>query len=157
MADYIQEWERLSVLCDVNETKEMKVGKFIGGLREDLREKLEVMQHLTFETACSSALTYEKYSKKKNTYVQTFRPTPSKPNTPNNNTGNIITTVSTHNKPLNPTVLSKTKERPNVLMKDVMCFKCHSHGHYRNELPNARAFTTLEWTEIQNRGDLEPC
>ena len=54
MADYIQEWERLSVLCDVNELEEMRVRKLIGGLREDLGEKLEVMQHLTFETACSS-------------------------------------------------------------------------------------------------------
>ena len=43
VADYIQEWEKLSVLCDVNEPEEMKIGKFIGGLREDLREKLEVM------------------------------------------------------------------------------------------------------------------
>ena len=63
----------MSTLCDVNEPEEMRVGKFIGGLREDLREKLEVTQHLTFETACSSALTYENYSKKKNTYVQTYK------------------------------------------------------------------------------------
>ena len=26
-----------------------------------------------------------------------------------------------------------------------------AHGHYRNECPNARAFTNLEWTEINNR------
>ena len=50
VADYIQEWEKLSVFCDVNEPEEMKVGKFIGGLREDLRKKLEVMQHLTLDT-----------------------------------------------------------------------------------------------------------
>ena len=36
-------------------------------------------------------------------------------------------------------------------MKDVMCFKCHGHGHYRNECPNARAFTNVEWTEIFSR------
>ena len=29
-----------------------------------------------------------------------------------------------------------------------MCFKCHGHGHYKNDCPNPRAFTIQEWTEI---------
>lgn len=79
VADYIQEWEKLSVLCDTNESEEMLVGKFVGGLREDLRKKLEIMPNLTFSLACSSALTLEKYSKKKvsssNTYTRPLRNT----------------------------------------------------------------------------------
>ncbi len=35
--EYIQEWEKLSVLCDVAENEEMRVGKFIAGLREEIR------------------------------------------------------------------------------------------------------------------------
>ena len=65
MSEYIQEWERLSFVCDTNETEEMKIGNFIGGLREDLRRKLELTPNLTFSLACSNALTLEKYSKKK--------------------------------------------------------------------------------------------
>ena len=30
-----------------------------------------------------------------------------------------------------------------------MCFKCNGHGHYKNECPNARAFTMREWEEIR--------
>ena len=45
----------------------------------------------------------------------------------------------------------KPKDKSNVSMKDVVCFKCHGHGHYRNECPNARAFTNVEWTEINSR------
>lgn len=145
MIDYIQEWERLSVLCDVNEPDEMRVGKFIGGLREDLREKLEVMQHLTFETACSSALTYEKYSKKKSTYIQNLRPIPSKFNTPSTHSSTSHANENTPGRPLGTAASNKPKDRPNVPIKDVMCFKCHGHVHYRNECPNIRAFTSHEW------------
>ena len=55
------------------------------------------------------------------------------------------------NKNTNPALLNRTKDKTNVPMKDVMCFKCHGHGHYRNECPNARAFTNVEWTEIHSR------
>ena len=43
-------------------------------------------------------------------------------------------------------------------MKDVVCFKCHGHGHYKNECPNASAFAQREWVEINSTGlDLELC
>lgn len=44
-----------------------------------------------------------------------------------------------------------SKERSNVPLKDVICFKCHGHGHYKNECPTARAFTQREWSEIHSR------
>ena len=45
----------------------MRVGKFIGELREDLRRKIELTPNLTYSLACSNALTLKKYSKKKPT------------------------------------------------------------------------------------------
>ena len=151
VADYIQEWEKLVVLCDINEPEEIRIGKFIGGLREDLREKLEVMQHLTFDIACNSARTYEKYSKKKGTYTQPFRPFSSKPNTISSNIGNVGIGTSTTSKSTSTIAPSRPKDRPNVPMKDIVCFKCHGHGYIKNECPNARAFTNIEWNEINNR------
>ena len=109
------------------------------------------MQHLTFDTACNSALTYEKYSKKRSTYAQPLRPAPSKTNIISNNIGNVGIGTSTTNKNTSTAAPSKPKDKPNVPMKDVVCFKCHGHGHYRNECPNARAFTNIERTEINNR------
>ena len=108
------------------------------------------MQHLTLDTACSSALTYEKYSKKRNTYAQPLESTLPKLNTVGN-TANVGIGTSSTNKNTNPVVLNRTKDKPNVSMKDVMCFKCHGHGHYRNECPNTRAFTNIEWAEIHSR------
>lgn len=51
MSEYIQEWEKLSVLCEASETEEMRVGKVMGGLREDFRRKLELTQNLTHNLA----------------------------------------------------------------------------------------------------------
>ena len=31
VAQYIQEWERLVVLCDIRDSEDMRVGKFLGG------------------------------------------------------------------------------------------------------------------------------
>ena len=139
------------MLCDINEPEEMKIGKFIGGLREDLREKLEVMQPLTFDTTCTSALTYEKYSRKKNTLAQPVRPTPPKTHIVSSNLGNIGMSINTTSKGTNTVAPGRPKDSPNAPMKDVVCFKCHGHGHYKDECPNARAFTNIEWTEINNK------
>lgn len=31
------------MLCEINEPEEMKIGRFLGGLREEIRIKLEVV------------------------------------------------------------------------------------------------------------------
>ena len=49
--EYIQEWERLTVLCDVNDDEELRVGKFIAGLREDIRGQLIYTPNLTVHIA----------------------------------------------------------------------------------------------------------
>ena len=64
MVEYIQEREKLVVLCDINESDDMKLCRFLRGLREEIRSKLEPLQNLTYEGACHSAQVYEKYAKK---------------------------------------------------------------------------------------------
>ena len=65
VSEYIREGERLTVLCEINEPEEMKIGRFLSGLREDMREKIEVMQNLTYEGACNSALILEKSARRR--------------------------------------------------------------------------------------------
>ena len=151
VADYIQEWERLVVLCNIADSEEMRIGKFIGGLREDLREKLEVMQHLNFDTVCNNALIHEKYAKKRSNYTQPFKLIAPKPSTSSNSMGNMGISTSASNRNINITTPNKPKDRPNAPLKDIICFKCHGHGHIKKECPNSRAFTNMEWTEINER------
>ncbi|XP_057545740.1 uncharacterized protein LOC130824737 [Amaranthus tricolor] len=65
VAECMQEGERLTALCEKHEPEERKIGRFLSGLREDLRERIEVMQNLTYEGACNSALTFEKSAKRR--------------------------------------------------------------------------------------------
>ena len=52
-------------MCEIDEPEELRIDSFLGGLREDLREKVEVIQNLTYEGACNSALIFEKSAKRK--------------------------------------------------------------------------------------------
>ena len=62
VAEYVQEWERLLLLCDVHETEDIRINKFVVGLREDLVEKMLSTSNLTFPEVCNLAINYEKFS-----------------------------------------------------------------------------------------------
>ena len=116
-----------------------------------MREKLEVMQHLNFDTVCNNALIHEKYAKKRSNYTQPFKLIAPKPSTSSNSMGNMGISTSASNRNINITTPNKRKDRPNAPLKDIICFKCHGHGHIKKECPNSRAFTNMEWTEINER------
>ena len=46
MSEYIKEWEKLTVLCEINDTEDLKLAKFMAGLRENIREKHMVILNL---------------------------------------------------------------------------------------------------------------
>ena len=98
------------------------------------------MQNFTYKGACNSALVYEKYAKSKPSYNynRIQKPIVTKP------------TTAPQNKPSRGET-SKTVSKTNTTPKDVICFKCHGHGHYKSEFPNAKAFTQREWAKIQER------
>ena len=143
VAQYIQEWERLSVLCDIRESEDMRVGKFLGGLREDLRLKLTTVPHLTVALAGEQALLLEQYSKKRVT--QTTGQSMTRSIQPMNarNVSNTGSSCKTNT--------SEPKGKSVTPIKDVVCFKCHGHGHFKVNFPNNRAFTVVEWEEIRSR------
>ncbi|XP_056688899.1 uncharacterized protein [Spinacia oleracea] len=64
MEEYIKEFEKLSIVCDIEEMEEQKLGRFLGGLNEDVREKVEVYPYLTFDEACKVAIKIDSQKKK---------------------------------------------------------------------------------------------
>ena len=143
VAQYIQEWVRMYVLCDINDSEYMRVGKFLGGLREDLRLKLSIVPNLTVALVGEQALLLEQYSKKRAT------PTFGQPMTRNNQSVNPRS-VNT-NAPSKPGNSVETKGKSVTPTKDVVCFKCHGHGHFKVNCSKYRAFTLAEWEEIRGR------
>ena len=146
--EYIQEWERLTVLCDVNDSEELRVGKFIARLREDIRGKLMFTANLIVHATGNLAIEIERYASRKKQQSNTSYSRTTRTFTPSNSN----TTVAPRNTPSN---VQKTNIlRADAPPKDIVCFKCNGRGHYKKDCPNARAFTMRKWEEI--RKDTKP-
>ena len=134
VSEYIREWEKLTVLCEINDTEDLKLAKFMAGLRENIREKLMVIPNLDLQLAFNMAISIEQaYTKKKMSKNNYFKSPRSF--TPRNNN------------PRSPRLQKKTEQPPSasgkavVPMRKTVCFKCHGHWHYKDSCPNARVFT----------------
>ena len=57
--EYIREWEKLVVMCDIEDAEDLKLTKFLSGLREDIRDQLMTMPTLDLQTAFNLAPIYE--------------------------------------------------------------------------------------------------
>lgn len=66
--EYVKEFDRLAITCEINENEELKLGRFLSGLNVELREKLDAYVNLTFHEACKIAIKLDNTKKKKKTY-----------------------------------------------------------------------------------------
>lgn len=112
-------------------------------MRDDLRIKISLIPDLTVTMAGNHALMLEQHSKKK----------------PAQSSRHSYTKNSETTYPRNPNAIVNSKTKPNSEVKgksvtpnkDIVCFKCHEHGHYRRACPNNREFTMLAWNEIRKK------
>ena len=60
--EYIHEWDRLSVLYDINDLEELRVSKFIAGLRENIIHQLMITLDLTVHSVGLQAIELERFA-----------------------------------------------------------------------------------------------
>ena len=118
--EYIQEWEKLVVMCEIEDAEDLKLTKFLSGLREDVRDQLMTMPTLDLQPAFNLAPIYEQnYNKRRMTGNNYNKPPKTYP--------------SKQFKPISPKAQRKTEQPTNVPSKipvplsKVVCFKCHGH------------------------------
>ncbi|XP_074293464.1 uncharacterized protein LOC141620513 [Silene latifolia] len=147
VTDNIKEFERLIMVCDLEEREEMQIARFIKGLSPSLAQRVEVQNFLDFNDVCKLALKFEKQDKGKKPLV-----------------------AHDGSKGVNPFYKSSAtsssskkakKEEPKDKGKGVAtdfknmsarrCFKCQGYGHIANECPQKRALT------LQELGEITPC
>lgn len=141
--DYIQEFEKLSIACKVDENDDLKMGRFIAGLNGDLREKVEVHQNIGFDEACKMAVVYEGHRRRKNTPESYLKEAFGDNYKAKFDKGGATTSTSASGG-------STTKEEFKAPKRDITCFKCGGRGHTRAQCPNASAFTKEDWMDIRS-------
>ncbi|KAJ9548601.1 hypothetical protein OSB04_021144 [Centaurea solstitialis] len=129
---YISEFEKLNMLCDLDEKSEQKMARFIAGLNEKIQEKVEIQPYWSFEELCKVALRIEKQEKNKklSSYIKPTSKTYERPRFEK----------STSNSPLKLDKV-KTESKKEDIRK---CFKCQGWGHISSNCPSKRVMTAQE-------------
>ncbi|XP_074288806.1 uncharacterized protein LOC141613962 [Silene latifolia] len=88
VTDYIKEFEKMSIVCDLEEKEELRVARFIKGLTPAIATKVEIQNFDGFSDVCRLALKFEKHDKARKPYTYSkgqssgtssySRPAPSK-------------------------------------------------------------------------------
>ena len=84
VSEYIQEWEKVIALCEINEIEDLKVAKFMAGLREDIRRKLMLVPNLDLQLAFNMAMNIDQTPAKKKVVNNQYQRNPRN-FTPRNN------------------------------------------------------------------------
>ncbi|XP_074315385.1 uncharacterized protein LOC141651579 [Silene latifolia] len=139
VSDYINEFEKMSIVCDLEEKQELRTSRFIRGLNPSLAQRVEIQHYDNFDDACRLALKFEKQDKSKKSYTRDY-----------------AKNSSTYSKPAATTSSSKEtrQEDPKEKGKGTVveaketrlrrCFKCQGYGHIANECPQKKALTIQE-------------
>ncbi|XP_074305230.1 uncharacterized protein LOC141640277 [Silene latifolia] len=147
VTDYITEFERLIMVCDLEEREEMQIARFIKGLSPSLAQRVEVRNFLDFNDMCKLALKFEKQDKGK-------KPLVARDGSKSVNPFYKSSATSSFNKEAKKEELKDKGKEVATDFKDMRtrrCFKCQGYGHIANECPQKRALT------LQELGEITPC
>ncbi|XP_021999385.1 uncharacterized protein LOC110896229 [Helianthus annuus] len=149
--DFIGEFERLRLCCDMEEDEKQIIARFLGGLRTDLSDVVYLQQYFTFDDVCRLALRVEKQLLAKPTPASRFAPTtrPTVVSQP---------TVSAQNAAAKPNAKADTRQQPTASVPasstaHLRCYKCQGFGHLKRDCPNMQVLALI--ADPDNQSDHE--
>ncbi|XP_074303022.1 uncharacterized protein LOC141637443 [Silene latifolia] len=154
IADYIAEFERITLMSEVEEIEEQKMARFFRGLNLNIAHAVEMHPYSSFDMLCDLCIKAEGQNKTKRAYVSnSSKVNPwSKPDL----SKNMGASSSSSSKPLfQRTPIAQTVPKTVQTPKEkslatVRCFKCQGFGHFQNACPNKRNITLREAVDVRD-------
>ncbi|XP_010687064.1 uncharacterized protein LOC104901213 [Beta vulgaris subsp. vulgaris] len=150
--EYTMEFEKLGLICDIEEKEMHKTTRYIKGLNRNIAKRVEVSTYHSFADVTKLAKKFEEHDKEekpKGTYT---------PRYDSNAKGKATTSYTKwiesskpNNTPKEDTTMEKTKvavpkEKFEELRK---CFKCQGRGHIASNYPTKKALTMRQYLALQ--------
>ena len=138
--DYMTEFENLMMRCEVVEPEEQTIARFLGGLKEEISDVVNLQPFWTYQDVCKLALKVEKQQKTKGRNNRFS----------NQASGTTHSSVTRKSPPTDKGSASKKNEstantsRGSSTKASIKCFKCQGYGHIASECPNRKVIAIFE-------------
>ncbi|XP_076917521.1 uncharacterized protein LOC143577597 [Bidens hawaiensis] len=133
---FIADFDRLRMRCGADEDEEQMIARFLGALRPDVADIVQLQQFWTLYDVYRLALKVEKQLKAKTRVIPTRNQPPVR--------SSIASRTQTGAAPMKPSVGKSTGDANQTGAR--RCYKCQGLGHYARECPNKQLVTFVDDT-----------
>ena len=144
--EYTREFERLLMTCDLRESEDQTIVRYLGGLSESIRNVVELQTFSTLDEV--TILAHKVETQRKNKFKREAQKPPQrtfafpKREPPPTLKPNPIHSVPSNPKPSPPKPPFNPQERRR-------CYKCQGFGHIASDCPNQRVMTMAECQALE--------
>ncbi|XP_074302274.1 uncharacterized protein LOC141633751 [Silene latifolia] len=157
VSEYIDEFENLCLMGELEEVEEQKMSRFLRGLNYNIASSVELYPYSDFDTLCGLCLEVESQGKSKygggsssdSGKNKSWTKTETNPKTETLSSSFVSPSKATASSNATPKTTAKETN-----MSKVRCFKCQGFGHYQSTCPNKRVVTLREAVECEEEDEL---
>ena len=153
--EYNMEFELLMLKCDIAEPKEQTIARYLGGLKEEVADVVQLQPYWSFNDMRKLALKVEKQQKEaeKRGLRSIAKESSSNQGSAPSYKPNTATKSSTTKASEKVDVGSGSKVASSSNASTKKCFKCQGYGHIASDCPNRKIFSIFE-EEVEEEAGL---
>ena len=149
VVEYIDEFENLCLMGELEENEEQKMSRFLRGLNKNIAFAVELCNYTDFDTLCMLCLKIENQNKSR--YNVGSSSSWSKGGSSiGASTTPVVKPSVAQPKQIEPTQKQSSIGPKETSLSKVRCFKCQGFGHFARACPNQRVVTLREAVSIRD-------